>query len=195
MKADSTMRNRRFVAVARIAITCLATCAITVFLAGCQGGPQENAANTQGQASSSSRGAAVGQAAPDALLTYIDGSQERISDLAGNPTILSFWGTWCPYCIKEMPDLQKIKENYPEVNVVLVNCGEDKDTVTKFAEQEGYDFLWALDEQYEVQAAYPTRGIPYTVVIDSEGVVTEIFEGSGPDMYSKFEAALKKAQA
>ena len=92
-----------------------------------------------------------------------------------------------------MPDLQQIRENYPDVNVVLVNCGEDQALVADFVQQHDYDFTWALDPNFEAQTAYPTSGIPYTVVIDSEGNVSEIFAGSGRDMYSKFESAVQQA--
>ena len=139
------------------------------------------------------RGAAEGQPAPDAVLELLDGSTKSIADYQGGVTVLSFWATWCPYCIKEMPDLQKVKENYPETNVVLVNCGEEEGLVSDFVAQHDYGFDWALDLDFDAQRAYPTSGIPYTVVIDAEGVVTKIFAGSGPDMYSKFEQAVKKA--
>lgn len=170
-----------------------------VVLTGCQS--QEaavpgNGPNAQTSIDSTKmRGAAEGHPAPEAPLTLLDGSTKNVSDFQGNVTILSFWATWCPYCIKEMPDLQKIKENYPDTNVVLVNCGEDAATVNGFVEQQGYDFIWTLDEGFDAQRAYPMSGIPYTVVIDAQGTVSKIFAGSGPDMYSKFEEAVKKASA
>lgn len=181
---------------------CIA-CAASVFaLAGCQtpGNTAQEGANAgqnaQNAASSSAASGAVkGRPAPDAPLTMLDGSTSNISDFQGKVTIVSFWATWCPYCIKEMPDLQKVRENYPDVNVVLVNCGEEESLVSDFVQQQGYDFVWALDPNFEAQRAYPTSGIPYTVVIDAEGTVSEIFAGSGRDMYSKFEEAVQKATA
>lgn len=199
---------------AGLAAGALAACALVAFpLVGCQstdtaapepqraGQSAEPAApepQQNGQTaidSTKMRGAAEGHPAPEAPLAMLDGSTKNISDFQGNVTILSFWATWCPYCIKEMPDLQKVKENYPDTNVVLVNCGEEAAVVADFAEQKGYDFVWALDENFDAQRAYPTSGIPYTVVIDAQGTVSEIFAGSGPDMYSKFEEAVKKASA
>lgn len=185
---------------AGLAAGALAACALVTFpLVGCQSAdtaapePQQNGQTAID--STKMRGAAEGHPAPEAPLAMLDGSTKNVSDFQGNVTILSFWATWCPYCIKEMPDLQKVKENYPDTNVVLVNCGEEAAVVADFAEQKGYDFVWALDESADAQRAYPTSGIPYTVVIDAQGTVSEIFAGSGPDMYSKFEEAVKKASA
>lgn len=187
-------RTARLLAGAAVACTLA-----SVPLMGCQ---SEEAAVPEAQQggqtaidSTKMRGAAEGHPAPDAPLTLLDGSQKNVSDFQGGVTILSFWATWCPYCIKEMPDLQKVKENYPDINVVLVNCGEEEAPVSDFVAQHDYDFTWTLDLDFAAQRAYPTSGIPYTVVIDSQGTVAEIFAGSGPDMYSKFEEAVKKAAA
>ena len=190
-------RGRRTAGLlASAAVACMLA---SVPLMGCQ---SEEAAAPEAQQggqtavdSTKMRGAAEGHPAPDAPLTLLDGSQKNISDLQGSVTILSFWATWCPYCIKEMPDLQKVKENYPDTNVVLVNCGEEEALVSDFVAQHDYDFTWTLDLDFAAQRAYPTSGIPYTVVIDPQGTVTKIFAGSGPDMYSKFEEAVKKAAA
>ena len=194
---ESRSRMRR---TAGLAASAFAACALaSVPLMGCQ---SEEPAAPEGQQggqtaidSTKMRGAAEGHPAPDAVLELLDGSTKSIADYQGGVTVLSFWATWCPYCIKEMPDLQKVKENYPETNVVLVNCGEEEGLVSDFVAQHDYGFDWALDLDFDAQRAYPTSGIPYTVVIDAEGVVTKIFAGSGPDMYSKFEQAVKEAAA
>ena len=182
-----------------LASTAVACMLASVPLMGCQSeetaAPEAQQGGQTAVDSTKMRGAAEGYPAPDAPLTLLDGSQKNVSDFQGGVTILSFWATWCPYCIKEMPDLQKVKENYPDTNVVLVNCGEEEALVSDFVAQHDYDFTWTLDPDFAAQRAYPTSGIPYTVVIDSRGAVAEIFAGSGPDMYSKFEEAVKKAAA
>lgn len=180
-------------AAALLALACVVCAAAAFSLSGCQAQGGADAGGRAAVESDTTRGAVQGRPAPDAPLALLDGSTKNISDFQGAVTIVSFWGTWCPYCIKEMPDLQKIGENYPDVNVVLVNCGESASVVSDFAEQQGYDFVWALDPDYEAQRAYPTSGIPYTVVIDAQGTVSEIFAGSGRDMYAKFESAVQKA--
>lgn len=168
-------------------------------LMGCQSeeavAPEAQQGGQMAVDSTKMRGAAEGHPAPDASLVLLNGSRKNVSDFQGSVTILSFWATWCPYCIKEMPDLQKVKENYPDTNVVLVNCGEEEALVSDFVAQHDCDFTWTLDLDFAAQRAYPTSGIPYTVVIDSQGTVTKIFAGSGPDMYSKFEEAVKKVSA
>lgn len=132
--------------------------------------------------------------APDVTLNLVDGTQKQLSESRGHVVILSFWATWCPYCIEEMPDIQKITEDYEGVEAILVNCGEDAQTVEDFMSENSYGFTWALDEDYAVQSAYPTSGIPYTLVIDAEGNVVQAFSGSkASGMYNDFAAAVEEA--
>ncbi len=144
--------------------------------------------------SSQSANASASSEAPDVTLNLADGTQRQLSDSRGHVVILSFWATWCPYCIEEMPDIQKITEDYEGVEAILVNCGEDAATVEDFMAENSYDFTWVLDEDYAVQSAYPTSGIPYTLVIDAEGNVVKAFSGSkASGMYDDFAAAVEEA--
>ena len=149
---------------------------------------------TQGSQSADSGSSASSSEAPDVTLNLVDGSQRQLSDSRGHVVILSFWATWCPYCIEEMPDIQQITKDYEGVEAILVNCGEDAATVEDFMAENPYDFTWVLDEDYAVQSAYPTSGIPYTLVIDAEGNVVKAFSGSkASGMYNDFAAAVEEA--
>lgn len=144
--------------------------------------------------SSQSASANASSEAPDVMLNLTDGTQRQLSGSQGHVVILSFWATWCPYCIEEMPDIQQITKDYEGVEAILVNCGEDAATVKDFMAENHYDFTWVLDEDYAVQSAYPTSGIPYTLVIDAEGNVVKAFSGSkASGMYNDFAAAVEEA--
>ena len=40
------------------------------------------------------------------------GNTHSLSDYEGKTIFLNFWGTWCPPCRAEMPEIQKLYENY-----------------------------------------------------------------------------------
>ena len=50
--------------------------------------------------------------APDFTLTDQYGNTHTLSDYQGKVVFLNFWATWCPPCRAEMPDIQKLYEEY-----------------------------------------------------------------------------------
>ena len=39
----------------------------------------------------------------------LDGKPAHLSDLRGKVVVLNFWGSWCPPCIEETPELNRCK--------------------------------------------------------------------------------------
>src|SRR5438067_9552928 len=70
----------------------------------------------------------AGDAAPDYLGRNLDREVVRLNQYAGKPVVISFWATWCPYCLKELPILSGIrKASKGAVQVIAINT-EDRDT-------------------------------------------------------------------
>ena len=75
--------------------------------------------------------------APDFKLATIGGEEFYLSDYEGKVVMLNFWGTWCPPCRKEIPDLvnlqQKYKKDVLEIVGITLNSGSTSD-IQKFAD-------------------------------------------------------------
>lgn len=120
-----------------------------------------------------------GYLAPDFTVTLIDGTTMTLSALQGTPVILNFWATWCGPCCAEMPAFEQLQAEYGSNLVVLaIDCGEDLASVSNFANSNGYTFRIGLDQDGTIGNLYPTTGIPYTVIIDSYGVIRHISVGA-----------------
>lgn len=58
--------------------------------------------------------------APDFTLNDLNGNAVTLSKLKGKVVILDFWGTWCKWCVKAMPKLQKVHENFKNSKVIVL---------------------------------------------------------------------------
>jgi thiol-disulfide isomerase/thioredoxin len=134
-----------------------------------------------------------GALAPDFSYTTVDGASGRLSELKGKVVLLNLWASWCGPCVQEMPDIAALKANYPALEVLAVNVSDEPADARAFIQKSDYDFSWVLDEQGTISAQYPTDGIPYTIIIDADGVIAATFLGSPSDAYAAYESALKQA--
>ncbi|NBD27102.1 TlpA family protein disulfide reductase [Paenibacillus glycinis] len=109
----------------------------------------------------------------DFTLTDLEGNHVSMRELRGRTVYLNFWTTWCKYCKKEMPALQKVSEAYKDRNVVVVtvNVGEDRQTALDYIQSHGYPFRVLLDEKKKLTEAYGITSIPVSIIVDPLGNV------------------------
>lgn len=131
--------------------------------------------------------------APDFELESLDGTKIKLSETRDKNVMLNFWATWCGYCVLEMPDLQKLQEDYKDDLLVLtVNVGESKEDVEKFMKDNNLDLTVVLDEKMNVANTYGVRSYPTTVAINKKGEVISGYIGmltyeQMEQLYSFFE--------
>lgn len=126
--------------------------------------------------------------APDFTLTDQYGNEHTLSDYKGKIVFLNFWATWCPPCRAEMPDIQKLYEEYSaledsDVEILAVafpNYGDEKDVegVKEFLDENGYTYPVLMDEGASLMLPYYITAYPTTFIIDKEGYVLGYIPGS-----------------
>ncbi len=159
------MKKNRYVGIFSVLLLCM------VFLLGA-------CSNVGGQT-------AVGEKAPDFTLKTISGNSINLADtLKTKPAVLVFWATWCPACLREIPDVEKYyKAKGDKVAVIGINVQESEKKVAGFAAKKGISYPVALDTSGSVARAYGVRGIPSVIAIDKSGDILyyghDIVEMSG----------------
>ena len=115
---------------------------------------------------------------PDIALTALDGSSAGLADYAGRPVVVNMWATWCPPCRREMPVLERAQGAYPDVSFVLVNQGEDAETIRHFLVEEGLDLRDILrDPHSRTMAETGARALPTTLYFDADGRLVDTHLG------------------
>ncbi|MBX3064153.1 MAG: TlpA family protein disulfide reductase [Anaerolineae bacterium] len=114
--------------------------------------------------------------APQFTLNTLDGDPIKLTDLQGKWVFLNFWATWCPPCVTEMPELQKLYDggygtDPQAITVLTVDKSEDEATVRKFMTDNKLTLPVALDTDSVVNGQYVVINLPITFMIDPQGVV------------------------
>ncbi|MBN1794642.1 MAG: redoxin domain-containing protein [Candidatus Omnitrophica bacterium] len=114
-----------------------------------------------------------GTEAADFTLRTSGGEEVTLSDLRGKVVILDFWATWCPYCVKGIPSLQRMYAAYQEKGLVVlgINIRESIPKVTSFVNAHAITYPMLLDSDGAVAEAYNVRGIPNYLILDGDGVI------------------------
>lgn len=127
--------------------------------------------------------ATVDKSAPDFTMYTEDGTEVKLSDFEGKPTILNFWATWCTPCKNEMPAIEAAYQQYGDkINFVIVNLTDgENDTVVSAAayiQAQGYTFPVYFDTKLAGANAYGVSSIPLTLFIDANGDLVTYYTGS-----------------
>lgn len=144
--------------------------------------------------------ALVGQPAPPFAVRTLDGNRAASRDAKGSVLVLDFWATWCPPCVRALPVLKDTVDSFQDsetkVHLVAMNIREDKRTIKRFLEDQGLqDLNVGLDAHGDVAEAYLVKGIPQSVVIDPNGMVTAVHVGFSPNLGEQLAADINAAIA
>lgn len=119
-------------------------------------------------------GPVVGQPAPAFTLKTVDGKTVRLSDYRGKTLVVNVWGSWCPPCRIETPDLVAEAEAGAPRGVVFlgVDTTEPAGVVRAFVAAKGIPYPQAVTtSDGEFAKAYDIRNYPTTFVIGPDGVL------------------------
>lgn len=123
---------------------------------------------------------ALAQDAPLFRLSGLDGKEYALADFRGRPVVLTFFTTWCPYCAKELPVLDKLYREYQEkadLIVLGIDLQEPEGVVRKFTEAVGVSFPVLLDTKGETGYLYRILGLPTLFFIDPQGKIADMILG------------------
>ncbi len=118
-----------------------------------------------------------GKPAPDFTVQTLDGQELKLSELKGKRVVLDFWATWCPPCLKEIPHFNKLAQETPGDQLVIVGISNEPAAVLrKF--QSAQKLAYPLASARLAQAPYSDiTGIPTTFFLNAEGIIERVFVG------------------
>lgn len=119
---------------------------------------------------------------PEFELKRTDGTIWRLADHAGQPKIVLFWATWCPYCRKLMPGIIGLHEEFAQRGLEIVGVNfRDKDGDTEaYASVMGIEFDIVIEGD-DLATEVGVRGTPTLFVLNGANQITLRLSDSNPD--------------
>jgi len=126
--------------------------------------------------------------APNFKLKNLNGKTVSLKDFRGKFILLNFMATWCMWCRKEMPHLQKLHNRFKDKDFVIIAVFSDREgikVVKPFIKKSGYTFTEnsgtynsaLLDPTGGVTSQYRVTGTPTTYLIDKNGNAFAVAQG------------------
>lgn len=128
----------------------------------------------------------LGQPMPEFTLTTLDGQPVDLEDYRGRPIFMNFWGTWCPPCVAELPELQAFAAAQGEDGALVIasNNSESADQIYRYFEENDLalpDILFVLDPEHVMYRWFGVFQMPTTYLIDGTGLVRDVKYGAFED--------------
>lgn len=124
----------------------------------------------------SSCGTKKGKPVPEFSVKAMDGSTINSSEFMGKITVVCIWATWCGPCIKEIPELNALVDEYrADERVQFVAISDEKvETVRRMLKRKPFNYKQITDAKDIKRKLHPAvvQTIPKNMVIDQNGIVT-----------------------
>lgn len=139
-------------------------------------------------------GAMSGAPAKDFTLNDINGNPLSLSSLRGKYVILDFWGSWCGWCIKGIPDMKKYYEKYAgKFEILGIDCNDTEEAWKKAVEKYELPWLHVYNPKGStVLSDYSIQGFPTKIVIDPNGNIAKVIVGEDPAFYTYLDDLFSK---
>ena len=115
----------------------------------------------------------------DLTFDLFDGGSSTLAGYEGTPLVVNFFASWCPPCVREMPEFQDVFERL-DGQVAFLGLSQDQSPTDALALVEStgvtYDVGWDLD--LEVYGATGSIAMPTTAFVSPSGELLDTFAGA-----------------
>lgn len=164
----------------------LAVCFVGVLLvagvAGCGGAESSNAVMTTPPSAATQATASQAYGLDIAYSYFSDSSDSdtpgSLADFAGQPLVINFWASWCPPCVREMPEIELVYQSLQsQIAFLGINVSDEREDALELMGQTGVSYLQATDPEGVIQLRLGAIVMPTTLFVSPEGEVLDRWQG------------------
>jgi thiol-disulfide isomerase/thioredoxin len=117
---------------------------------------------------------AAAKSVPDLKFQDLAGHAQKLSDLRGSITVISFWATWCGPCKEELPHISALKQKYADKGVRFLAISADEPKTRSqiepfFQKQDITLDVWTGADIGTLGRLGLGNILPATIVLDKDG--------------------------
>ncbi len=127
------------------------------------------------------------------MKSAMDDSTVSLASYKGSVLLVNYWATWCPPCVAEMPDLNRLHNELSGKGFAVVGFSMDSGSsksVKKLAETLGISYPVVMGGDKVSKEFGEIIGIPVTFLVDRQGTVVKRYDG--PRDYEDFLHDIKE---
>jgi thiol-disulfide isomerase/thioredoxin len=115
-------------------------------------------------------------------LPDLSGRQHAISEWQGKLLVINFWATWCPSCLKEIPDFIALQQRFMDKNVQFIGIAlEGKEPVAEYISTSKINYPVLLGGDNGIALARQLGNnvgvVPYTIIVGRQGQIVHRHPG------------------
>lgn len=112
------------------------------------------------------------------ILNYTSPSSS-LNNLKYNLTIIDFFGTWCVPCVKALPNLSQLQNEFKNSVRIFLVSNETEERLSKFIRLHNtFSFPVVVDDENKFTRLFQPPSYPYTIVLDSSGTVIAVTDAA-----------------
>ncbi|MDO8947164.1 MAG: TlpA disulfide reductase family protein [Desulfocapsaceae bacterium] len=116
---------------------------------------------------------------PDA----VSGATVNSTDYNGKTLLVTFFATWCPPCMQEVPTLMELHQEFSKADFSVVGLSVDQggpDVVAKLVEMRSINYPVLMADETTARNFGGVAGIPTSFLVNKEGNVVKKYPGYVP---------------
>lgn len=117
---------------------------------------------------------------PDVTFTDTEGGEVNLKQYKGKVVMVNLWATWCAPCIKEIPQMESIRQTNIDKDLVVlpISIDEESEKVKPFLTRHGLaHYKTWLDPNKDIDQVMPADVVPATFVFDGSGNLIGFLRG------------------
>ncbi len=111
-----------------------------------------------------------------------DGKIRNLNEWRGKILLVNFWATWCPPCLKEIPEFIRLQKELAGQNVQFIGIAiEDQASVVAYLQKQAVNYPMLIGGDAAIglsqQLGNLVNAVPFSLIIDANGMIVHRHPG------------------